>query len=83
MRRWANYGKRLSESGHSELHRLVSEGEAAVSCSTKSVQRFMARTGGIKPRVCERSPLRLSLTEREELSRGLLMGDSLRQIAVQ
>ena len=88
MRRWANHGKRLSESDHSELHRLVSEGEtfasaaAAVGCSTKSVQRYMARTGGIRPRVCERSPLRLSLAEREDLSRGLLMGDSLRQIAL-
>jgi transposase, IS30 family len=88
MRRRADHGKRLSESDRSELQRRVSEGEtfasaaAAVGCSTKSVQRFMARTGGIRPRVRERSPLRLSLAEREELSRGLLTGDSLRQIAL-
>ena len=87
MRRQADHGKRLSESDRGELQRRVSEGEtfasaaAAVGCSTKSVQRFMARTGGIRPRVHERSPLRLSLAEREELSRGLLTGDSLRQIA--
>ena len=33
------------------------------------------------PRARARSPLRLSLADREELSRGLLAGDSLRQIA--
>ena len=34
------------------------------------------------PRARARSPLRLSLAEREEVSRGLRAGDSLRQIAV-
>jgi IS30 family transposase len=43
----------------------------------------MRKTGGLKPKVLERSPLRLSLAEREELSRGLLAGESLRQIALQ
>ncbi len=33
------------------------------------------------PRARARSPLRLSLADREELSRGLMAGDSLRQIA--
>jgi IS30 family transposase len=88
MRRRADYGKRLSELDRSEIQRRVSEGEtfacaaAAVGCSTKSIQRFMARTGGIGLSVRKRSPLRLSIAEREEISRGLLTGDSLRQIAL-
>ena len=87
QRRRANHGRRLSHGDHVEIQRRVSEGEAfasaaaAVGCSTKSIQRFMARTGGMMPRSRARSPLRLSLADREELSRGLMAGDSLRQIA--
>jgi IS30 family transposase len=55
---------------------------AAVGCSTKSIQRLMARTGGLKARARARSPLRLSGADREELSRGLVAGDSLRRIAI-
>jgi IS30 family transposase len=86
-RRWADHGRRLSKAEHLEIERRISEGETfaaaaeAVGCSTKSIQRFMARTGGLRRRVRERSPLRLSLPDREELSRGLIAGDSLRQIA--
>jgi len=82
-----DHARRLSGADHLEIQRRVSEGEtfaaaaAAVGCSTKSIQRFMARTGGLKPKVRERSPWRLSVGEREELSRGLLSGDSLREIA--
>src|SRR5262249_40439338 len=32
----------------------------AVGCSTKSIQRFLAATGGLKRRLKPRSPLRLS-----------------------
>ena len=69
------------------VQRRVSEGEtfeaaaSAVGCSVKTIQGLMARTGGLKRRVRERSALRLSLADREELSRGLVAGDSLRQIA--
>jgi transposase, IS30 family len=86
-RRSADHGKRLSVADHGEIQRRVSAGEtfasaaAAVGCSTKSIQRFMARTGGIIPRARERSPVRLSLADREELSRGLLAGESFREIA--
>lgn len=38
-------------------------------------------TGGIRPAARSRAPLRLSLTEREEISRGLAAGDSARAIA--
>ena len=87
QRRRADHGRRLSHEDHGEIQRRVSEGEtfasaaAAVGCSTKSIQRFMARTGGMMPRSRARSPRRLSLADREELSRGLTAGDSLRQIA--
>ena len=87
QRRRADHGRRLSHEDHVEIQRRVSEGEtfasaaAAVGCSTKSIQRFMARTGGMLPRSRARSPLRLSLADREELSRGLMAGESLRQIA--
>ena len=85
--RRADHGRRLSHEDHLEIQQRVSEGEtfasaaAAVGCSTKSIQRFMARTGGMTPRARTRSPLRLSLADREELARGLMAGDSLRQIA--
>jgi IS30 family transposase len=86
-RRCPDYGNRLSAEDHREIERRVTAGEtfagaaAAVGCSTKSIQRFMARTGGIFARTEERSPLRLLPSEREELSRGLLAGESYRQIA--
>ena len=50
--RRADHGRRLSHEDHLEIQQRVSEGEtfasaaAAVRCSTKSIQRFMARTGG-------------------------------------
>jgi len=87
MRRWGDHARRLSVADHVEIQRRIAEGETfaaaamAVGCSTKSVQRLMARTGGIVSRARERSPRRLSIPEREELSRGLLGGESLRRIA--
>lgn len=88
MRRWGDHANRLSFADHLEIRRRVAEGEtfaaaaAAVGCSTKSVQRLMRQTGGLTQRVRERSPLRLSLAEREELSRRLLARESLRRIAI-
>ena len=83
----AGRAHRLTSRERSELLRRVRAGEthgsaaAAVGCSSKSVQRLLARTGGIKSRAKPRSPLRLSLAEREEISRGLLAGESRRVIA--
>lgn len=54
---------------------------SAVGCSTKSVQRLHARTGGLQPRTRPRPEIRLSLAEREEISRGILAGASCRTIA--
>jgi IS30 family transposase len=47
----------------------------------RTVQRVLRRSGGIPPRPTRRSKLRLSLAEREEISRGLRADESLRHIA--
>ena len=78
---------RLSFAERLELQRRVRAGEtfegaaAAVGCSPKSVQRLLLKTAGIKSRAKPQSVLRLSLAEREEISRGLLAGESFRFIA--
>lgn len=46
-----------------------------------SIQRILAETGGIQPRSRCRSRLALTLAEREEISRGLVSGHSIRSIA--
>ncbi len=86
-REWTGNARRLSQADRLEIERRIRGGEtfetaaAAVGCSTKSIQRYLALTGGLKSRLKERSALRLSLAEREEISRGLVAGDSLRTIA--
>ena len=86
-RQWSGNARRLSQADLAQIESLIRAGATfeatagAVGCSTKSIQRFLALTGGLKSRRKERSPLRLSLAEREELSRGLVVGDSLRTIA--
>ena len=86
-RQWSGNPRRLSQADLAEIEGRIWAGEtfataaAAVGCSTRSIQRFLALSGGLKRRVKARSPLRLSLADREELSRGLVAGDSLRAIA--
>ena len=46
-----------------------------------SVQGIISRTGGIRPPPRSRSCLALTLSEREEISRGLVAGRSIRSIA--
>jgi IS30 family transposase len=78
---------RLSSSDRLEIQRLVRTGEryvdaaGVVGCSAKSVQRLLIKTGGLKPRNLPRSILRLSVEEREEISRGLTSGTSCQVIA--
>jgi len=48
-----------------------------------AVQGALARTGGIRPAPKQRSRLALTLAEREEISRGLAAGHSMRAIASQ
>lgn len=61
------------ESLHS-IARLFDRGHA-------SVQRILSETGGIRPPPRSRSRLSLTLAEREEISRGLVAGHSVRSIA--
>ena len=46
-----------------------------------SIQRILAEAGGIRPRQRYRSARALSLAEREEISRGIVCGRSIRTIA--
>ncbi len=46
-----------------------------------SIQFMLAQHGGIAPAVRRRSPLRLTLAEREDISRGIASGRSIREIA--
>ncbi len=46
-----------------------------------SIQRILSETGGIRPLKRRRSARSLSMSEREEISRGLIAGRSLRSIA--
>jgi IS30 family transposase len=47
-----------------------------------SIQRILSESGGIRPPPRVRSRLALSLSEREEISRGVVLGRSMRAIAV-
>lgn len=46
-----------------------------------SIQRILAETGGIQPPARHRSWLALTLAEREEVSRSIVVGYSIRSIA--
>jgi IS30 family transposase len=67
-RRWKQ-GQSLTEIG------------AALSKGTGTVYWVLQRDGGIAPRHRSRAVQQLSAAEREEISRGLLLGQSIRQIA--
>jgi IS30 family transposase len=63
------------------------EGKAAkptareLGLSTGTVRAYLVRCGGIRPEPRRRATARLTMTEREEISRGLAAGHSLRLIA--
>ncbi|MBU2677586.1 MAG: IS30 family transposase, partial [Gammaproteobacteria bacterium] len=46
-----------------------------------SIQRILAATGGIRPAARRRSRLALTMAERDEISRGVVAGQSIRSIA--
>lgn len=77
----------LSKREQAEIWRRYGIGESLRSISRtvgrdmEMLRRLIASTGGRQPRELRRSELRLSLAEREEISRGLVTGDSCRQIA--
>ncbi len=70
-----------------ELWRRWREGEALRSVArqlgapVQHVRRYVAQTGGVRPQPAGRSRRHLSLQEREEVSRGLAAGWSMRRIA--
>ena len=55
-REWTGNARRLSEADRREIERRIHSGETfevvagAVGCSTKSIQRYLALTGGIRIR---------------------------------
>src|SRR5258706_14424260 len=53
----------------------------SLQCGEDSLRRVVLAHGGIAPGERTRSRLSLSLAEREQLSRGLAVGHSLRRIA--
>lgn len=80
--------QRLSTADVDEMWRRMRAGYAmkptarALGLPTSTVRSYLVRCGGIRPVPRRRSPARLSLAEREEISRGLAAGLSLRAIAV-
>ena len=79
---------RWTEAQRSELWERYRRGESVGSISrafgreTSSIRKILAGTGGITPVVRRRSRWALTLREREEISRGLARGDSIRAIAL-
>lgn len=77
----------LSASERVELWRRWRDGQSlsdigrALGKAPGSVHGFIAARGGISPAPRTRSPRSLTLSEREEISRGLALGESLRSIA--
>ena len=79
--------RRLTPADEDEIWARLRAGHAAkptaraLGLSTGGVRAYLVRCGGIRPAPRRRSPVRLSLAEREEISRGLAAGRSLRAIA--
>ena len=79
--------RRLSPADEDEIWARLRAGHAAkptvraLGVPTGTVRAYLVRCGGIRPAPRRRSPGRLRLAEREEISRGLAAGLSLREIA--
>jgi IS30 family transposase len=77
----------LSAADEDEIWRRMQSGHSmkpaarALGLPTSTVRSYLVRCGGIRPPARCRSAGRLSLVEREEISRGLAAGLSLRAIA--
>ena len=78
---------RMSVAEKLEIWRLVRAGVSfrligrQLGRSDASIRQHVGLTGGIQPRERTRAAVRLSVCEREEISRGLAAGESLRCIA--
>ena len=79
--------QRLSPADIDEIWRRMRSGHLmkptarALGLPTSTVRSYLVRCGGIMPEPRRRASRRLSLEEREEISRGLAAGRSLRLIA--
>jgi IS30 family transposase len=82
MRQWPEWRRErmweLWGQGHS-IHAIARE----LGVFRPSVTRYLNLTGGVGPQPRRRSKLALSVSEREEISRGLARGESFRAIARQ
>ncbi|QZZ48853.1 IS30 family transposase ISHar5 [Myxococcus xanthus] len=78
---------RMSGEDWLEVRRAVAAGQTqeeaarAAGVNERTLQRLLRRAGGIRRPALVRSTLRLSVAEREEVSRGVQAGESLRAIA--
>jgi hypothetical protein len=85
MRQGRRYG--LSAAQRTEIWRRWKAGESlheigrAIGKDHGSVQFLLSQRGGIVPAVRRRSGRTLTLTEREDISRGIASGSSIREIA--
>ena len=81
--------ERLSPEAIDEIWVRLRAGHAAkptarqLGISTSTVRTYLLRCGGIRPAPRRRAPRRLTAQEREEISRGLAAGMTLRAIAAQ
>ena len=78
---------KLSEQQRNEMWRRWKAGQSLHEIGRTfgkdhvSIQFMLAQQGGIAPAVRRRSPLTLTLEERENISRGIACGSSIRKIA--
>ena len=78
---------KLSEQQRTDMWRRWKAGQSlheigrAFSKDHVSIQFMLAQQGGIAPAARRRSPLTLTLAERENISRGIACGSSIRDIA--
>src|ERR1700761_6002975 len=85
MRQGRRYG--LSAEQKTDIWRRWKAGESlheigrAFDKDHGSIQFLLSQHGGIAPPARRRSPRTLTLAEREEISRGIASGSSLREIA--
>ncbi|WP_250487897.1 helix-turn-helix domain-containing protein, partial [Caballeronia sp. GaOx3] len=77
----------LNSKDSQQIWRRWSEGESlseiarGLQREVSSIHRVVSEHGGIVPRARSRSTRVLALRERDEISRGLSAGESIRQIA--
>jgi IS30 family transposase len=80
--------ERLTPEAIDQVWERLRAGQAAkptareLGLCTGTVRAYLLRCGGIRPEPRRRAATRLSLEEREEISRGLAVGLSLRAIAI-